>query len=631
MANNQIDIKYLNKDFNSFKADLIEYARSYYPTTYNDFTQASPGSMFIEMAAYVGDVLSFYLDNQLQETFLQYAKQKNNLYTMAYMLGYRPKVTSAAVVNLEVYQQLPTKISGLNVNPDFNYAMTIEQGMQIKSNVDSSILFYVPQKVDFTQSSSYDPTTVEVYTVDGTNTPTSYLLKKTVQAISGEVKTQTFSFGAAQRFITVNISDNNIISVLNAVDSDGNTWYEVPYLAQDYILTPVANTAANYPNLYQYQNQVPFMMQKISVPRRFVSRFRTDGTLEIEFGSGVNYAASAPISDLNFLPNPNSVSVGFTGGGLSTLSSSFDPTNFVTTQTYGLAPKNTSITFQYLVGGGASSNALSNQLTEIASCTATDTAGGNNPSKRNTLLVTNPDPASGGGDGDTVDQLRLNIANEFPTQLRVVTQEDYMSRTMSMPAQYGKVSKAFVTKDDATFHANMQTNGNLNQNDQVLVSLYVLGLNSANQLADPSPALLANIQTYLKEYRMLTDAINIKPAYVINIGCNFEIIIRPNYTSQDVIARCILVLQNLFNTDNWQINQPIILGDIYSTLDQVEGVQTVKTVQITNKTGESDGYSRYSYDISAGTLNGVIYPSLDPSIFELKYPNTDIQGRVITL
>jgi len=622
MANNQIDIKYLNKDFSSFKADLIEYARSYYPTTYNDFTQASPGSMFIEMASYVGDVLSFYLDNQLQETFLQYAKQKNNLYTMAYMLGYRPKVTSAAIVNLDVYQQLPSKISGLNVIPDFDYALTIEQGMQVKSNVDSSVLFYIPQKVDFTQSSSYDPTNIEVYTVDGTNTPTAYLLKKTVQAISGEVKTKSFDFGQAQRFITVNISDNNIISILSAIDSDGNTWYEVPYLAQDYILTPVANTAANYPNLYQYQNQVPFMMQKISVPRRFVSRFRTDGTLEIEFGSGIN-----SVADTAVIPNPNSVSVGLTGGGLSTLSSSFDPTNFVTTQTYGLAPKNTTITFQYLVGGGASANALSNQLTQISSYTV----NGINTSKQNTILVTNPDPASGGADGDTVDQLRLNIANEFPTQLRAVTQEDYMSRTMSMPAQYGKVSKAFVTKDDATFHADMQTNGNLNQNDQVLVSLYVLGLNSSNQLADPSPALLGNIQTYLKEYRMLTDAINIKPAYIINIGCNFQIIIRPNYTSQDVIARCILALKNLFNIDNWQINQPIILGDIYTALDQIEGVQTVKTVEIINKSGETDGYSKYSYDIPGATLNGVIYPSLDPSIFEVKYPNTDIQGRVITL
>lgn len=626
MANQNTDIKYLNKDFNSFKTELIEYAKSYYPTVYNDFTQASPGSMFIDMAAYVGDVLSFYLDNQLQETYLQYAKQKNNLYTMAYMLGYRPKVTSAAIVDLDVYQQVPSITAGspVTASPDFSYAFTIEQGMQVKSNIDSSILFYVSQKVDFTQSSSYDPTTVEVYEVDGSNVPISYLLKKTVKAVSGEVKTQTYSFGAAQRFATINIADNNIITILEAKDNLGYTWYEVPYLAQDYILNPVANSATNYPSLYQYQNQVPFMIQKIKADRRFVSRFRTDGTLEVEFGSGIN-----SVADTAVLPNPNSVSVGLTGGGLSTLSSSFDPTNFVTTQTYGLAPKNTSITFQYLVGGGASANVLSGQLTEVASRTITL----QNPSKdkTNTLIVNNPEPARGGGDGDTINELRENTANEFATQLRIVTQEDYMARTLSMPAEYGKVAKAFVTKDQSTFHANMQTNGNANQNDQLLVSLYVLGQNNDGTLASPSPALLTNIQTYLKEYRMLTDAINIKTAFIINIGCNFEIIIRPNYTSQDVIARCILALQDFFSIDKWQINEPIILGDVYTILDQVEGVQTVKTVNIINKSDEASGYSKYSYDISAGTLNGVIYPSLDPSIFEVKYPNTDIQGRVVTL
>ncbi len=209
---NQVDIKYLNKDFSSFKTDLIEYAKAYYPTVYNDFTQPSPGSMFIEMASYVGDVLSFYLDNQLQETFLQYAKQKNNLYTLAYMLGYRPKVTSAAIVNLDVYQQVPSITVGPNTLPDFSYAMTIGQGMQVKSNVNSSVLFYVPQKVDFSTSSSYDPTTIEVYTVNGSNVPTSYLFKKSVQAISGQVKTTSFTFAAPQRFTTVNIQDSSIIT-----------------------------------------------------------------------------------------------------------------------------------------------------------------------------------------------------------------------------------------------------------------------------------------------------------------------------------------------------------------------------------------------------------------------------------
>jgi len=615
----QTDISYINKDFNTFKTDLIEYARAYYPTVYNDFTQASPGSMFIDMAAYVGDVLSFYLDNQIQESFLQYAKQKNNLYTLAYMLGYRPKISSAAIANVEIYQQIPSINIGTETIPDFSYAFTVRQGMQIRSNVDSSVSFYIPDKIDFSMSSSMDPTTIDVYTIDSSNIPTSYILKKTRQALSGQLKTANFAFGAPQRFSTVSISDSSIITILDAKDSDGNTWYEVPYLAQDYILKPVENTAANYPSLYQYQNQVPYMLQKMYVSRRFVSRFTSEGTLEIEFGPGIN-----SVADTAVLPNPNNVSVGLSGGGLSTLSSSFDPTNFVTTQTYGLAPKNTTITFQYLVGGGARSNVLSNQLTEISSFSS---AG--NTTYQNTLAVNNIDPASGGGDGDTVNELKLNILAEFPTQYRAVTQEDYLARTLSMDPRYGKISKAYVTKDDATFNNYMR--GDIGQKDQVLVSLYVLGLNSNNNLENPSPAMLENLQTYLSDYRMMTDAVNIKPAYIINIGCDFDIIIRPNYTSQDVLARCITVLQDFFNINNWQINQPIILGDIYSILEIVEGVQTVKKVNIVNKSGLTSGYSRYSYDISAGTLNGVLYPSLDPSIFEVKYPNTDIQGRVVTM
>ena len=615
---NSTDVKYLNKDFSSFKSDLIEYAKSYYPTVYNDFSQASPGSMFTEMASYVGDVLSFYLDNQLQETFLQYAKQKGNLYSLAYMLGYRPKTTSAAIVDLDVYQQIPSINVVGDVIPDFTYASTIDSGMQIRSNINNSIFFYVPNKVDFTMSSSLDPTTITTYTVDTFGVPTSFLLKKSTQAISGQVKTQTFTFGAAQRFNTINLQDSNIITILKVEDSDGNLWYEVPYLAQDYILNPVENTATNYPDFYQTANQVPYMIQKLKVPRRFTTRVQTDGSLNIEFGSGIN-----SVADTSVIPNPNNVGVGLTSG-LTLLNTAFDPTNFVTTQTYGLAPQNTSLIITYITGGGANANVLSNQLTYIVSKNVNSL----NSQFENTIAVNNPTPASGGGDGDTTEELKLNIQAEFSSQLRAVTQEDYLARCLSMPSKFGKIAKVFVTKDDATFTNYLSADPS--QKDQILVSLYTLGLNSAGQLSTPSAALMSNLQSYISDYRMLTDAIDIKPAYIINIGCDFDIIVRPNYTSEDVIARCLISLQDFFNIDNWQINQPIILSNIYSLLDQVDGVQTVKNVAISNKYGTTNNYSEYSYDIHSATLNNVIYPSLDPSIFEVKFPQQDIRGRVVS-
>ena len=613
---NRPDIKYLNKDFSNFKSELIEYAKSYYPTVYNDFSQASPGSMFIEMASYIGDVLSFYLDNQLQETFLQYAKQKNNLYTMAYMMGYRPKVTSAAIVDLDVYMQVGVVGPSGNKTPDWTNAITIQPGMRVRSNVNNNVSFYIPNKIDFTVSSSLDPTTVEVYLTDGSGNPTKYLLKKTTQALSGEVKTTTATFGSAKRYSTVNIQDSNIISVLKVIDSNNNIWYEVPYLAQDYILNPVENTALNYPSLYQAANQVPYILQKITVPRRFTTRFKTDNSLVLEFGPGINSMADSAV-----IPNPNSIGVGISTG-LTMLNTAFDPSNFVTTQTYGLAPQNTTLTISYLAGGGAEYNVLSNQLTipSFIDAGSGDTS---------TVVSNNSKAASGGGDGDTVEELRQNIQAEFSSQLRAVTQEDYLARTLSMNPKFGKVAKAYVTKDDATFSNYMEDNPS--ERDQVLVSMYILGLDSNGNLARPSSALVQNLQTYLSEYRMMTDAINIKPAYIINVGCNFDITVRPNFTGQDVVARCLIQLQDFFNVDNWQINEPIILSDIYTLLDQVNGVQTVKKVEIVNKVGVSNGYSEFSYDVPGAILSGVVYPSLDPSIFEVKYPKSDIQGRVVTM
>lgn len=618
MANK--NITYLNKDFNTFKQALIEYAKTYYPTSYNDFTTSSPGTMFIEMASYVGDVLSFYLDNQVQENFLEYAKQTNNLYTLAYMLGYRPKVTSAAITTLDVYQQIPS--SGSGYDPDFSYAMIVEEGMQIKSNANSSNFFYVPNRINFALSSSTNPTVISSYTTSGGNTQT-YLLKKQTQAISGQVKTATFSFGAAERFPIRTLEDSNIIEILSVYDSNGNRWYEVPYLAQDYILNPVANTALAYPSLYQEANQVPYILERLPAPRRFVSRFTTEDTLELEFGAGIQAVSGS-------LPNPFNVGIG-TVNGYNLLNTAFDPTNFVANNSYGIAPSNTTLTVTYIAGGGATANVASNELTQIVSSTLAFNAT-TDPSTaafiETTLATNNPEPGVGGGDGDTPDAIRFNTLAKFPSQMRAVTQQDYLGIVLGMPAKFGQVAKAYVTKDTATFSKELIAEPG--ERDPLATSIYMLGYNADGTFAVPGAALYQNVQTYLADYRMLTDTIILKPAYIINIKVNFDIILRPNYTSRAVLGLCLTALKAYFNKENWQINQPIILSEIYTLIDQIQGVQQVQKVTITNASGTTTGYSQYSYDISAATLNGVIYPSLDPSIFEVKFPNVDIQGRVVT-
>jgi hypothetical protein len=619
MANK--DIKYLNKDFNTFREALIEYAKTYYPTSYNDFSTSSPGTMFIEMASYIGDVLSFYLDNQVQENFLEYAKQTNNLFALAYMMGYRPKVTSAAITTLDVYQQIPA--SGSSYAPDFNYAMTIAEGMQVKSNINNTNFFYCPNKVDFTLSSSIDPTDISVYTTVGGN-PNTYLLKKQTQALSGQVKTTTINFGSAERFPIKTIQDSNIIEILSAYDSNGNRWYEVPYLAQDFILNPVANTAQNYPQLYQEANQVPYILNRLAVPYRFVSRFTTNQTLELEFGAGITAVSGS-------VPNPFNVGIG-TVNGIDMLNTAYDPTNFVTNNSYGVAPSNTTLTITYLVGGGASANVNTNELTQIVSIAPSFT-GTVNPTTaltiQGTAATNNAVQAVGGGDGDSPDNIRLNTLAKFPSQMRAVTQQDYLGTVLGMPPKFGQVAKAYVTKDNAIFAQYVVNEPG--ERDPLATSIYLLSYNTDGSFTTPGPSLLQNIQTYLADYRMLTDTIILKPAYIINIQVNFNVILRPNYTSREVLATCLTLLKGYFSRDLWQINQPIILSEIYTLLDQVAGVQTVQKVVINNIAGTSSGYSQYSYDISAASLNGTIYPSLDPSIFEVRYPDIDIQGRVVTM
>jgi len=619
------NIQYLNKDFTELRASLINYARTYFPTTYNDFSPSSPGMMFMEMAAYVGDVMSFYLDNQIQETYLQYARQTNNLYELAYMFGYKPNVTQVATVNIEFYQQVPALGSPGSQSPDFSYALYIPNNTIVTSTASGSISFLIEDPVDFSVSSSGDPTEVTVYQVTGGNNIQYFLLRKTRKAISATINTTTFSFGTPEQFATVVINSSNIIGILDIVDSDGNTWYEVDYLAQDTVYDSIKNTNVNDPNLSQYQGDTPFLLQLKQVQTRFVTRFLNSTTLQLQFGAG-----TSADTDEEILPNPDNVGLGLPFE-IDKLTAAFSPSNFVFTKTYGIAPSNTTLTVRYLTGGGVSANVPANTITSIASGVSQFLNNNLVANTANyifgTLAVNNLTAADGGGDGDTTEELRQNASANFATQLRNVTQDDYLVRALSMPARYGVISKAYIEPTKAT---NVAT-GTASGEAASILDLYVLSFDNSSKLRTASVALKQNLSTYLSQYRMVNDSINIKDAFIVNIGINFDIIVLPNFNSNEVLTRCIIALQDFFAIKNWQINEPIILRDLYVILDEIEGVQTVKNIVISNKVGTALGYSQYAYDIVGATINNVVYPSLDPCIFEVKYLNTDIQGRVVPL
>jgi hypothetical protein len=386
------------------------------------------------------------------------------------------------------------------------------------------------------------------------------------------------------------------------------------------IYESIKNTNTNDPNTYQ-DGDAPYLLRLRKTPRRFVSRFTSTENSQIQFGSGTT-------SDIDEVIIPNSDNVGL---GLpykqSKLTTAFDPTNFLQTDTYGIAPSNTTLTVRYLVGGGVQSNVNSNTLTQLVNSSNISFTNNNlDPTTANyifsTVAVNNFEAASGGSDGDTLEEIRQNSLVTFQSQLRNVTQADYLVRSLSMPSNYGSIAKAYA---EPVKIENLQ----IGETPSVL-DIYVLGYNADKTLTIVSDTVKNNLKTYLYEYRIINDSVRIRDAYIINIGVNFEIVVLPNFNSSEVLINCINSLKTYFNTEKWSINQPIILKDLYIELSKVQGVQNVKNIGITNKSGIVDGYSQYAYDIVGANQNDVIYPSLDPSIFEIKYPNSDIQGRVVS-
>ena len=608
------EIKYLNQDFSGYRANLINYAQTYFPNSYTDFSSTSPGMMFMEMSAYVGDVLTYYINNQIQENFLQYSRQTSNIYDLAYMFGYKPKVTGLAVVDIDFYQELPAKVVGGKTVPDYDYALYIGENTQISSPSNLNNVFTIEDSIDFTVSSSSDPTTVSIAQISN-GEPIYFLLKKTRKAVSGQIISQQFSFSAPTEFPTVVLNAENISNILDITDTDGNVWYEVDYLAQDTIFKGIKNTNVNDPNNYQNLD-TPYLLKTQTVQRRFTTRFLSENQLQIQFGTG-----DPMVNDENIIPNPTNVGIGlpFEKNKLTT---AYSPNNFIFTNTYGIAPSNTILTVRYLTGGGVGSNIPSNNLTNLDTSNIKFLKTNLTPNSANyifnTVASNNDKAASGGKDGDTLEEIRQNSISNYSSQLRNVTADDYLVRALSMPSKYGIVAKAHTQKPNIEDYLSS-------------LDIYILSYNSQKSLVPTSLTLKENLKTYLNQYRMIGDTISIKDAFVINISCNFEIITLPNVNNNEVLLNCITSIQDYFNIDKWQINQPIILRDIQILIDSIEGVQTVKKVEIKNKAGISSGYSKYAYDIEGATQNGVIYPSLDPSIFELKYLNQDIKGKVVTI
>ena len=629
------EVKLLGRDFGEIRNNLVDFTKTYFPQTYNDFNESSPGMMILELASYVGDVLSYYTDVQLRESLLEEAQEKKNIFTIAQAVGYKPKLNVPATTTLSMYQIVPSIGSGDTVRPDWRYALTIKEGAVVTAESNGDVEFSTNQKVRFNYSSSFDPTEVSVYQIDdNTNEPIKYLLKKYVKATSGKEKTQTFTFGTPKIYDKIRLQDEDgLIDVIKISDDDGEDWTKVDYLGQDTVFEETPNTEEYSLEYSAYSSDTPSLLKLKRVPKRYITRISDEGEIHIQFGAGISANA-----DEELLPNPDNVgSALYNASG--NLNQGLDPSNFLYSKTYGVAPANQTLTVTYRVSQGVADNVPSNDLTQIASIEVETSNLGLDTElfnqARNSIAMSNEAAAVGGKFEETVDEVRENAKSYFGAQNRSVTREDYVVRTYAMPPQFGSVAKAFVAPD---FQIETTLDDCPNPISNPLgINFYVLGYDSNKNITELNIATKQNLANYLSFYRILTDAINIKNAYIVNIAIDFEIVVKPNYNSNEILLKCISKLRDYFKVDNQQINQPILLSDIYVMLDDVDGVQSVVRpdkdglggLQITNKYGGT--YSPRRYDMKYATRNGVIYPPKDPSIFEVKYPDTDIRGRVVPL
>jgi len=643
-------VNYINKDFSDFRDNLVEFAKIYFPNTYNDFNESSPGMMFIEMAAYVGDVLSYYIDSSFRESLLAYAEEKRNIYTIAQSFGYKPKVTSPSSVVLDVFQSVPA----LNQKPDLRYALNVEAGAQITAG-STGTTFRTLEDVNFKFSSSFDPRETTILESDS-GVVTKFLLKKKVKAESGIVVTETFSFGTATKYSQIKLANSDVIEIISCTDSDSNTWYEVDSLARDTIFEDMEANTLNSPDLVEDRETVPYILKLKKVSRRFTSFIDENDQTIIRFGAGIS-----DNPDEEIVPNPDMVGSNLPGSP-SKLTTAFDPSNFLKTKAFGLAPSNTTLTIKYSHGGGIDDNVNSGDVTNISSISFQIQDSLLNASSvqesKDSVVFTNENPATGGSSGQTVREVRESALAYYQAQQRAVTKEDYIVRAYALPPKYGNIAKVHLTQDDQLNRdadsidldrqvtpedveagrtlRSFQAGRFLNP---LAMNMYTLGFDSDKKLTKMNQTSKENLKTYLSQFRLVTDAVNIKDAYVINIAVNFAILTKTGFNKNEVLLRCVSAVQDFFDIDRTQIGQPIIVSDIAYQLSLVDGVASIVPpvennanklpIVIENKYKLEEGYSGNFYDISSGLIDGVLYPALDPSIFEIKFPNSDIKGKVV--
>ena len=631
------NINYTSKDFSTIKADLIEYTKSYFPDTYKDFNETSPGMMLIELSSYVGDVLSYYVDYNYKENILSTATEKRNVRRLAEFLGYKTPNKTPSVVKLKVTATINANLDGTPNYDTIPANNPFTNGLQIQSNIDSELLFETTGEIDFSISGSPDTPSISAPNLNTNGEASSYTLTRYVQAISAQTKTKSFTITSPTKFLELDLGEDNVIEILNCTDSSGEKWYEVDYLSQERILkeTYYTDDVGDRSGSAYDQGEgivdnslisIPYTLDYINTNKKFVTNFDVDtNSTKLMFGNGLYKYNVTGSSNSSIFTTMEQAGLELNGQSFTSINapiSDFGTNNL----NMGETPANTILTIMYRVGGGPDSNAQVGELTTIAD----GTTG---------ITVTNDEAATGGTDGQTVEEIRHNAKSFFASQNRCVTRQDYQARILNLPAKFGNIAKCYVERID----------------DDGGLFVSTLSYNQNKQLVQTPELVLKNIKTYLNQYRMINDHLDfgftldgsgddvLFSGYKVNFGVEFEVNSDRRVNPSDVKIQVIDTIKDFFKIERMQFRQSINMNDLQYNILGLEGVIGIKKLNLfqvghdrnmayyqadgDTASGES-GYG-FQYEFNNSLVDGIYRPSLTPSVFELRNPNQDIYGKVI--
>ena len=590
-------INYTSRDFASIKGDLVSYAKRYYPDTFQDFSEASFGSLMLDMSAYVGDVMSFYLDYQVNESFLDTALEYNNVNRIAKQMGYKQSGAASSEGMVTFYVVVPASTNG--VGPDLRYAPTLKNGTKLGSA--SGTTFTLIEDVDFSKSSN---DMIVATTNSTTGVPVSYAIRATGRVKSGEVKVQYLSVGEYERFPKFRLDDSNVTEVLSIVDTAGNRYYEVEYLTQDTVYVPVVNKGVD-------KSIVPKIMIPQAVPRRFIVEY-IGSRASIQFGNGSDKNLTSDV-----VSDPANVVLDMHGRNYVT-DRSFDPTNLIETDKLGMAPSNTVLAVIYRTNGANSVNISTNSLETITDVSLKFS----NPNTlsdntiRNviaSLEFENEDPIVGDTLKPSSEEVKQRAYGVYAAQNRAVTKQDYKSLIYNMPGKFGSVKRINIAQDKNSFKRNL--------------NLYILSENPAGNLTKSPETLKNNLKLWISNYKMINDTIDILDGNIVDIGIEYKIMVDKEENRFSAIAAANSAIARKFSR-KFEFAEPMKYSDIFQSLKNIDSVLDVLEVKVVRKTGAA--YSDVSFDIDAYTTpDGRSIALPENYIFEIKYPSEDIIGSVV--